>query len=148
MSFYDGTLKLIHLSFSQKKKITSVTSSGELMVEHSFSVNIILETGTLKVTLLRPWPLTAILWDWICMLCLLGGKKVARCVISQLDVCSSNDRGCTGTTEIKRIGKRRGILLCTCRSVGGSVCMSVSLNFVQLITQECFTQEASNLLGR
>ena len=38
------------------------------------------------------------------------------------------------------------------RSVGMSVCqsvgMSVSLNLVQLITQECFAQEASNLVGR
>ena len=56
--------------------------------------------------------------------------------------------------------KRRGILLCTCRSVcryvgrsvGRSVCrsvgMSVSLNLVQLITQERFASEASNLVGR
>ena len=29
-----------------------------------------------------------------------------------------------------------------------SVGMSVSLNLVQLITQECFAQEASNLVGR
>ena len=37
-------------------------------------------------------------------------------------------------------------------SVGMSVCMSVCitvyLNLVQLITQECFAQEASNLIGR
>ena len=39
---------------------------------------------------------------------------------------------------------RRGILLCTCRSVG----MSVSLNLMQLITQEGFAPEASNLVGR
>ena len=32
--------------------------------------------------------------------------------------------------------------------VGGSVGMSVSLNLVQLITQECFAHEASNLVGR
>ena len=44
--------------------------------------------------------------------------------------------------------KRRGILLCTCRSVGLYVGMSVSLNLVQLITQERFAQEASNLIGR
>ena len=36
---------------------------------------------------------------------------------------------------------------------GGAYCfahvgMSVSLNLVQLITQECFAQEASNLVGR
>ena len=29
-----------------------------------------------------------------------------------------------------------------------SVGMSVSLNLVQLITQECFAQEASNFVGR
>ena len=34
------------------------------------------------------------------------------------------------------------------RYVGMSVGMSVSLNFVQLITQQCFAQEASNLVGR
>ena len=34
------------------------------------------------------------------------------------------------------------------RSVGMSVGMSVALNLVQLITQECFAQEASNLVGR
>ena len=34
------------------------------------------------------------------------------------------------------------------RYVGRSVGMSVSLNLVQLITQECFAQEASNLVGR
>ena len=33
-------------------------------------------------------------------------------------------------------------------SVGMSVGMSVSLNLVQLITQECFAQETSNLVGR
>ena len=33
-------------------------------------------------------------------------------------------------------------------SVGMSVSMSVSLNLVQLITQEHFAPEASNLLGR
>ena len=33
-------------------------------------------------------------------------------------------------------------------SVGRSVGMSVSLNLVQLITQERFAPEASNLLGR
>ena len=33
-------------------------------------------------------------------------------------------------------------------SVGRSVGMSVSLNLVQLITQERFAQEASNLVGR
>ena len=33
-------------------------------------------------------------------------------------------------------------------SVGMSVGMSVSLNLVQLIIQECFAQEASNLVGR
>ena len=32
--------------------------------------------------------------------------------------------------------------------VGRYVDMSVSLNLVQLITQECFAQEASNLVGR
>ena len=32
--------------------------------------------------------------------------------------------------------------------VGRSVGMSVSLNLVQLITQECFASEASNLVGR
>ena len=32
--------------------------------------------------------------------------------------------------------------------VGPYVGMSVSLNLVQLITQECFAQEASNLVGR
>ena len=50
--------------------------------------------------------------------------------------------------------RRRGILRCTCRSVcrrsvGMSVVgMSVSLNLVQLITQERFAPEASNLVGR
>ena len=71
--------------------------------------------------------------------------------------------------------KRRGILLGTCRSVVSSYLLcpplkkeghialhmsvgmsvgryvgipSVSLNLVQLITQECFAQEASNLVGR
>ena len=34
------------------------------------------------------------------------------------------------------------------RSVGRSVCMSVSLNLVQLITQERFAPDASNLVGR
>ena len=34
------------------------------------------------------------------------------------------------------------------RSGGRSVCMSVSLNFVQLITLERFAPEASNLIGR
>ena len=34
------------------------------------------------------------------------------------------------------------------RSVGLYVGMSVSLNLVQLITQEWFAQEASNLVGR
>ena len=34
------------------------------------------------------------------------------------------------------------------RSVGRSVCMSVSLNLVQLITLECFAPQASNLVGR
>ena len=34
------------------------------------------------------------------------------------------------------------------RYVGRSVGMSVSLNLVQLITQERFTPEASNLVGR
>ena len=34
------------------------------------------------------------------------------------------------------------------RSVGRYVGMSVSLNLVQLITQECFAQEASNLVGK
>ena len=34
------------------------------------------------------------------------------------------------------------------RSVGRSVGMSVSLNLVQLITQESFAPEASNLVGR
>ena len=33
------------------------------------------------------------------------------------------------------------------RYVGLSVGMSVSLNLVQLITQECFAQETSNLVG-
>ena len=33
-------------------------------------------------------------------------------------------------------------------SVGWSVCMSVSHNLVQLITQECFALQASNLVGR
>ena len=33
-------------------------------------------------------------------------------------------------------------------SVGRYVGMSVSLNLVQLITQECFAPEASNLVGR
>ena len=41
---------------------------------------------------------------------------------------------------------------CTCQSVGRSVCrsvgMSVSLNLGQLITQERFAQEPSNLVGR
>ena len=32
--------------------------------------------------------------------------------------------------------------------VGMSVGMSVALNLVQLITEECFAQEASNLVGR
>ena len=60
--------------------------------------------------------------------------------------------------------KKEGILLCTCRSVcryvgryvgmsvgmsvGRSVSMSVALNLVQLITQERFAPEASNLVGR
>ena len=35
-----------------------------------------------------------------------------------------------------------------CWSVGPSVAMSVSLNLVQLITQESFAPEASNLVGR
>ena len=34
------------------------------------------------------------------------------------------------------------------RSVGRSVGMSVALNLVQLITQERFAPEASNLVGR
>ena len=34
------------------------------------------------------------------------------------------------------------------RSVGMSVGMSVSLNLVQLIAQECFAKEASNLVDR
>ena len=33
-------------------------------------------------------------------------------------------------------------------SVSMSVCMSVSLNLVQLITQECFAQKASNFVVR
>ena len=44
--------------------------------------------------------------------------------------------------------KRRGILRCTCRSVCRLVGMSVVLNLVQLITQEGFAPEASNLVGR
>ena len=44
--------------------------------------------------------------------------------------------------------RRRGILLCTCPSVYRSVGMSVSLNLVQLITQERFAQGALNLVGR
>ena len=52
--------------------------------------------------------------------------------------------------------KKEGILCCICRSVGRSVRpsvgrsvgMSVSLNLVQLITQEGFSPEASNLLVR
>ena len=35
-----------------------------------------------------------------------------------------------------------------CMSVCWSIGMSVSLNLVQLITKECFAQEASNLVGR
>ena len=35
-----------------------------------------------------------------------------------------------------------------CPSVGRSVGMSVSLNLVQLMTQEGFDPEASNLVGR
>ena len=35
-----------------------------------------------------------------------------------------------------------------CRYVGRYVGMSVSLNLVQLITQERFAPEASNLVGR
>ena len=34
------------------------------------------------------------------------------------------------------------------RFVGMAVCMLISLNLVQLITQERFTREASNLEGR
>ena len=34
------------------------------------------------------------------------------------------------------------------RYVSRSVGMSVSLNLVQLITQECFAKEPSNLVGR
>ena len=37
---------------------------------------------------------------------------------------------------------------CVGRYVGRSVGMAVSLNLVQLITQERFAQEASNLVGR
>ena len=52
--------------------------------------------------------------------------------------------------------KRRGILRCTCRSVGRYVGMSVgryvgmsvALNLVQVITQEGFALEASNLVGK
>ena len=52
--------------------------------------------------------------------------------------------------------KGGGILRCTCRLVGPSVGqsvrrsvgMSVSLNLVQLITQEGFDPEASNLVGK
>ena len=44
--------------------------------------------------------------------------------------------------------KKEGILHCTCPSVCLSVGMSVSLNLVQLITQERFAREASNLVGR
>ena len=48
--------------------------------------------------------------------------------------------------------KKEGILLCTCRSVcrsvGMSVGKSVALNLVQLITQERFALEASNLVSR
>ena len=48
--------------------------------------------------------------------------------------------------------KKEGILRCTCPPVRPSVClwvgMSVSLNLVQLITQERFAPEASNLVGR
>ena len=48
--------------------------------------------------------------------------------------------------------RRRGILRCTCRSVcryvGRYVGMSVSLNLVQLITQERFAPEATNVVGR
>ena len=44
--------------------------------------------------------------------------------------------------------EKEGILLCTCPSVGMFVGMSVSLNLVQLITQEHFAPQASNLVGR
>ena len=47
--------------------------------------------------------------------------------------------------------RRRGILLCTCPSVGryvGRVGMSVSLNLAQLITQEGFAPETSKVVGR
>ena len=48
--------------------------------------------------------------------------------------------------------RRRGILRYTCRSVcqyvGRFVGMSVSLNLVQLITQEPFAPEASNFESR
>ena len=49
-------------------------------------------------------------------------------------------------------GEKEGILLCTCRSVcryvRRSVGMSVSLNLVQLKTQERFSPEASNLVDK
>ena len=44
--------------------------------------------------------------------------------------------------------KGGAILCCTCRSIGMSVGMSVGLKLVQLINQEGFALEASNLVGR
>ena len=55
-----------------------------------------------------------------------------------------------GTEPGVRKGKEGHIALhmSVGRSVGPSVGMSVSLNLVQLITQEGFAPEASNLVGR
>ena len=44
--------------------------------------------------------------------------------------------------------KKERHIACNCRSVGRYVGVSVSLNLMQLITQEWFIPQASNLVGR
>ena len=58
--------------------------------------------------------------------------------------CHASSYLCPPLKKEGHIALHLSVGMSVCRSVG----MSVSRNLVQLITQECFAQEASNLVGR